>query len=100
MISLDRVQSAYTRSLPYVSRSPILRLNERTILKLECLQETGSYKVRGFAAAALALSPDALRRGLITMSAGNAAQAAAFVAHRLGVSCRTVMPDTAPRTKI
>ena len=73
---------------------------EGALLKLECLQPTGSFKVRGFFAAALRLPPDQLRRGLITVSAGNAAQACAYAAKTLGVSCRVVMYDTAPVTKI
>ena len=70
------------------------------LLKLECLQPTGSFKVRGFFAAALQLPAQQLRRGLITVSAGNAAQACAYVAKTLGVSCRVVMYETAPITKI
>lgn len=69
-------------------------------LKLECLQPTGSFKVRGFFAAALALPPDRLRDGLITVSAGNAALACAYVAHTLGVPCRVVMYETAPPPKL
>ncbi len=73
---------------------------EGALLKLECLQPTGSFKVRGFFAAALLLSPETLRKGLITVSAGNAAQACAYVAHQLGVTCRVVMYDTAPQPKV
>ena len=70
------------------------------LLKLECLQPTGSFKVRGFFAAALALPEEKRRAGLITVSAGNAAQACAYAAHALGVACRVVMYETAPATKI
>jgi threonine dehydratase len=70
------------------------------LLKLECLQPTGSFKVRGFFAAALALPAERLARGLITVSAGNAAQACAYVAHTLGVPCRVVMYDTAALPKV
>ncbi len=70
------------------------------MLKLECLQPTGSFKVRGFFAAALALPEESRSRGLITVSAGNAAQACAYAAKMLGVPCRVVMYDTAPATKI
>ncbi len=73
---------------------------EGALLKLECLQPTGSFKVRGFFAAALALPPERLGRGLLTVSAGNAAQACAFVAMSLGVPCRVVMFDTAPEMKV
>jgi len=69
-------------------------------LKLECLQPTGSFKVRGFFAAALALPKERLAKGLITVSAGNAAQACAYVAHALDVPCRVVMYESAPATKI
>ncbi len=80
-------------------RTPLIPI-EGALLKLECLQPTGSFKVRGFFAAALALDPAQLRRGLITVSAGNAAQACAYVAKTLGVQCRVVMYDTAPPLKI
>lgn len=73
---------------------------EGALLKLECLQPTGSFKVRGFFAAALALPAERIRDGLITVSAGNAAQACAFVARELGVPCRVVMYETAPAPKI
>ena len=82
-----------------MQRTPLVPV-EGAQLKLECLQPTGSFKVRGFFAAALALSPDQLRKGLITVSAGNAAQACAYAAHTLGVSCRVVMYESAPATKI
>jgi threonine dehydratase len=81
-----------------VLRTPTIPV-EGALLKLECLQPTGSFKVRGFFAAALALPADRLQRGLITVSAGNAAQACAYVARQLGVPCRVFMYDTAPATK-
>ena len=68
-------------------------------LKLECLQPTGSFKVRGFFAAALGLPREQLSHGLMTVSAGNAAQACAYVANRLGVPCRVVMYENAPTPK-
>jgi threonine dehydratase len=98
VLPLDQIRAASDRSRPYVLRTPLIPV-EGAQLKLECLQPTGSFKVRGFFAAALALPPDRLRRGLITVSAGNAAQACAYVAKQLGVSCRVFMPDTAPATK-
>jgi threonine dehydratase len=80
-------------------RTPLIPV-EGALLKLECLQPTGSFKVRGFFAAALALEPDKLRRGLITVSAGNAAMACAYVARELGVPCRVFMFDTAAPLKV
>ena len=99
MIGVDRIRAAAERARPHVLRTPLIPV-EGALLKLECLQPTGSFKVRGFFAAALALEPEGLRRGLITVSAGNAAQACAYVAKTLGVPCRVVMYDTAPPLKI
>src|SRR5216683_6073689 len=99
MIELERIRTAADRARPHVLRTPLIPV-DGALLKLECLQPTGSFKVRGFFAAALALVPEELHRGLITVSAGNAAQACAYVAKALGVPCRVVMYDTAPALKI
>ena len=100
MIPLERIRAASERASPYLRRTPLIALDDGALLKLECLQFTASYKVRGFFAAALTLPPEQLAKGLITVSAGNAALACAYVAHRLGVPCRTVMVDTAPPPKV
>jgi threonine dehydratase len=100
VVPLERVRAAAERARPYVLRTPLLPIGRNGYLKLECLQPTGSFKVRGFFAEALLLPEAERRRGLLTVSAGNAAQACAYVAHRLGVPCRTLMFDTAPPTKI
>src|SRR5260370_2474376 len=99
MVGVGRIRAAADRARPYIRRTPLVPV-EGALLKLECLQPTGSFKVRGFFAAATALPEAARRRGLIPVRAGNAAQACAYAAHSLGVSCRVVMYDTAPVTKI
>src|SRR5436853_7287607 len=99
LVSREKVPAAAERARPHVIRTPLTPV-EGALLKLECLQPTGSFKVRGFFAAALALPQERLRPGLITVSAGNAAQACAYVAHKLGVPCRVFTFDTAPKTKI
>jgi threonine dehydratase len=99
VIEVERIRAAAERARKHVQRTPLVPV-DGALLKLECLQPTGSFKVRGFFAAALHLQPQQLRRGLITVSAGNAAQACAYVAKTLGVSCRVVMYETAPVTKI
>lgn len=101
MVAPDRIREAAHRAAPHVLRTPLLPLPDgRAHLKLECLQPTGSFKVRGFFAAALALPERERRRGLVTVSAGNAAQACAFAAHAMGVSCRVVMFEDAPAPKV
>ena len=99
MIELERIRTAAERARPHVYRTPVVPV-EGAWLKLECLQPTGSFKVRGLFAAALALPEEKRRKGLITVSAGNAAQACAYAARALGVPCRVVMYETAPATKI
>lgn len=94
------IRAAAERARPFVLRSPLQPLDTSTWLKLECLQPTGSFKVRGFFARALQLTDEERSRGLLTVSAGNAAQACSYVAHRLGLRCRVVMYETAPLAKI
>ncbi|HYW23860.1 MAG TPA: pyridoxal-phosphate dependent enzyme [Terriglobales bacterium] len=100
MIPLDEIRAAADRARPYVRRTPLLPLEDGRWLKLELLQPTGSFKVRGFLAAALALPAARRAPGLLTVSAGNAALACAYAARALDVPCRVVMFDTAPPPKI
>ena len=85
-------------------RTPIVRLNidsEMEIyLKLENLQPTGSFKVRGASNAIALAGPEAKSRGVYTCSAGNMAQALAWQAKQNGISCSTIVPDNAPETKL
>lgn len=99
MISLERIHAAAARARPHVQHTPLMPV-QGALLKLECLQPTGSFKPRGFFAAALALPRERVQRGLLTVSAGNAAHACAYVAQKLGVPCRVVMYDTAPPPKV
>ena len=76
------------------------RIGAEAYLKLENLQRTGSFKVRGAVHAMSRLSADARRAGVVTMSAGNAAQAIAYAGRAQGVHVTVVMPASAPKTKI
>jgi threonine dehydratase len=100
VIPLARVRAAAERAAPHVLRTPVLPLPGARWLKLECLQPAGSFKVRGYFAAALALPAKRRRAGLLTVSAGNAAAGCAYAAHRLGVPCRVVMFESAPAPKV
>lgn len=100
MIAFDRVQAAAGRAAPHIRATPALELAGGRWLKLECLQPAGSFKVRGYFAAALALTEERRRAGLLTVSAGNAAAGCAYVAAQLGVRCRVVMVDSAPAPKV
>lgn len=102
-ISLEAIESARDRITGAAVRTPLIRLDVTSDaeiwLKLECLQPIGSFKIRGAANAMALADPAELARGVYTVSAGNMAQGVAFNARRLGVECRVIMPDTAPRTK-
>jgi threonine dehydratase len=85
-------------------RTPLVRLNyegpAEIYLKLECLQPIGSFKIRG-AYNAVRLLPEAeRRRGVWTVSAGNAAQGVALAARKAGVPCRVLVIDAAPAAKL
>jgi threonine dehydratase len=69
-------------------------------LKLENLQMTGSFKERGALWKLLYLTPRERRRGVVTASAGNHAQAVAYHARRLGIRCTVVMPEATPLIKV
>jgi threonine dehydratase len=77
----------------------VVRVAEDLWLKLESFQPTGSFKVRGFLNAVRGLSSAELRAGIVTVSAGNAALAAAYVARMAGIACKVVMFDSAPAAK-
>ena len=72
----------------------------RVYLKLENLQKTGAFKVRGAYYKIWSLSDEEKRRGVVAASAGNHAQGVSYAASRQGVSAKIVMPITAPVAKV
>lgn len=74
--------------------------NNETFLKLENMQKTGSFKVRGAFNKINALTNEELARGVIAASAGNHAQGVAYSARTLNIPCTIVMPKRAPISKI
>ena len=85
-------------------RTPLMRLNcdgpAEIYLKLECLQSIGSFKIRGAYNAVRLLPEEHKRRGVWTVSAGNAAQGVALAARKAGVPCKVLVMDTAPVAKL
>ena len=83
-----------------VERATGARLGDgRVYLKAEHLQKTGSFKSRGMTNRVAGLTEDERRRGIITVSAGNAAQGYAYAGAALGVPVTVVMPAGAVRSK-
>ncbi|MCD8456581.1 threonine dehydratase [Xylella taiwanensis] len=100
-VSVADVLAAQARLRRYLTPTPI-HYAERfgVMLKLENLQRTGSYKVRGALNAMLVALERGDDRTVICASAGNHAQGVAWAAYRLGMQAITVMPHGAPATKI
>jgi threonine dehydratase len=99
-VDASRVNETARLVAPHIRHTPLVPTPGGGLLKLESLQPTGSFKVRGFFAAAHAIERERVARGLLTVSAGNAALACAYVAQALHVPCRVVMFDTAPALKV
>src|SRR5439155_2623988 len=101
----DEIKDARQRIANTVVRTPLIRLelgpNFPDIrLKLENLQPINAYKLRG-AANAVAMLPESERkRGVWTISAGNAGQGVAYAARQAGVPCTVVAIETAPKSKL
>ncbi|MBL8273238.1 MAG: pyridoxal-phosphate dependent enzyme [Xanthomonadales bacterium] len=104
-ITLDEIRAARTRIAGTIARTPLVRLElgpgqPDIRLKLENLQPINAYKLRG-AANAVALLPESeRRRGVWTISAGNAGQGVAYAARQAGVPCTVVVIETAPVAKM
>ena len=97
-LDIDEVRRAVDR-IAVLPATPAVAVSEQLWLKLENLQPTGSFKVRGFLNAVRALRSADLQAGIVTVSAGNAALAAAYVARMAGIACKVVMFDSAPAAK-
>ena len=106
MIGLGEIRKAAARICGKVHRTPLFscdqlgrRAGVRLHLKCESFQKTGSFKPRGALNKVLSLSDAELGKGLVTVSAGNHAQAVAWAARLAGAACAVVMPEDAPRSK-
>lgn len=75
-------------------------LGQGVWLKLECVNQTRSFKVRGALNALLSLDDAERQRGIVTASSGNHAQGIAYAAHVLGLRARILMPQHTPRRKV
>src|SRR5205809_1368002 len=104
-IELAEVQEARKRIAGTIVRTPLIRLELGSDypdirLKLENLQPINAYKLRGAANAVAMLSESERKRGVWTISAGNAGQGVAYAARQAGVPCTVVAVETAPKSKL
>ena len=103
-VGAGEIDAAFDRIRPYVRKTPLVRpgrgsfgLSYEVVLKLECLQHTGSFKPRG--AFNRVLSADVPDSGLIAASGGNHGQAVAYVGARLGHRAEIFVPEISPKVK-
>jgi threonine dehydratase len=99
-IALADIEDARERIAGTVLRTPLVQFDERVWLKLENLQPTNAYKIRGASNAVARLSDEERAKGVWTISAGNAGQGVAYAARQYGVPCTVVAIETAPQTKL
>jgi len=104
-ITLSEIREARKRIAGTIIRTPLVRLElgpgfPDVRLKLENLQPINAYKLRGAANAVALLSDAERRRGVWTISAGNAGQGVAYAARAAGVPCTVVAIETAPAAKL
>src|SRR3954454_8657244 len=98
----DGVRAAAERVAGHVTRTPLLPLEWEGIglwVKAECLQQGGSFKLRGATNRLLLLSEAERGKGVVAFSSGNHAQGVAIAARRLGINATIVMPSDAPAVK-
>jgi threonine dehydratase len=108
MITKDEIAAARRRIQPHIHQTPVIsstRLGNRAggvrlAFKCESMQRTGSFKARGALNAMMQLSHADKAKGVVTVSAGNHAQALAWAAGMVGAECITVMPEGASASKI
>jgi threonine dehydratase len=107
MFTVVDVQAARERISGRVHQTPLMSVTRigaphgiALSLKCESFQKTGSFKARGALNALLMLDEEQRRRGVITVSAGNHAQAVAWAAAATGVKATVVMFESAPRLKV
>ncbi len=105
LITLAEIREARERIAGTILRTPLVRLElgpefPDIRLKLENLQPINAYKLRGAANAVARLSDQDRRKGVWTISAGNAGQGVAYAARKAGVPCAVVAIETAPKSKL
>lgn len=106
-LTIEHIRAARERIASYTVHTPLLRLENldsflgcQVYVKLECMQNTGSFKLRGAMNKILSLTPEQRAQGFVAASSGNHGKAVAYAARLLGTSAAIVMPSTAPQLKV
>ncbi|MCI7726177.1 MAG: threonine ammonia-lyase [Clostridiales bacterium] len=105
MVTIDKIFHASVVLKDIIRPTPLAKAygiaeDCELYLKPECLQKTGSFKLRGSGYKIAMLSEEEKARGVIACSAGNHAQGVALAASKCGISSLICLPDTAPISKV
>ena len=106
-LTAERIQQARERISPYIVQTPMLRMKSldrylgcQVYVKAECMQTTGSFKLRGAVNKALTLTPEQLKCGIVAASSGNHGKGIAYAAKMLGSKATIVVPYTTTQVKV
>ena len=106
-VKLSDIEAASERLHTYVKHTPLLRsealdevLGCEVYFKPECLQLTGSFKIRGASNKILTMTDEEKEKGIIASSSGNHALGVAYAAKMLGIKATLVLPTNAPQVKV
>ena len=106
-LTVERIQQARERISPYIVQTPMLRMKSldrylgcQVYVKAECMQTTGSFKLRGAVNKALTLTPEQLKCGIVAASSGNHGKGIAYAAKMLGSKATIVVPYTTTQVKV
>lgn len=107
LISLQRIKEAHARIQPYIMRTPLIpsvylsnKFGVSIHLKLECLQPTGSFKLRGATNRLLQLTEKEKARGVVAVSSGNHGKAVAHIGELLGIPVTIFLSSHTPACKV
>lgn len=106
-VHLKEIRDAHTLIKPHIVDTPLLHLHQlddvlgcRVYVKLENMQNTKAFKIRGAMNKILKLTDEERQNGIVASSSGNHGQAVAFAAKNLGIQATIVVPDTATAFKV
>ena len=101
MVNLDQIREAHKRISPYINSTPLLHSsylseNKNVYLKLESLQITGSFKLRGATNKLLSLNDEQKKKGVIAVSTGNHGKGVAYASKQLNIQSTIFMSNMVP----
>jgi threonine dehydratase len=101
MINLEHIKEAHKNIAPYVNYTPLLHssylsIDKNVYLKLESLQITGSFKLRGATNKLLSLNDEQKKKGVIAVSTGNHGKGVAYASKQLGIQSTIFMSNMVP----